>query len=435
MNKKHQLLLVVAVGITLAAPASWADTVAVGTCRSHLTSYSTIQAAVNAVKSGSTILVCPGFYPEQVTIHKQLTVEGVQAGTANAAVITSPATGLVGNATSLTSGNPIAAQILVSNTLGPVDISNLTIDGANNLITGCLPNPMGIFYQNASGTISEVATRNQSISPYSSFGGCQSGLGIFVQSGGTGAITTSHVTVSGSTVHDYQKNGITGNEAGTRLTVLGNSVMGMGPVSGAAQHGIQIGYGATGTIQGNSVFDDIWAPDTINDAGDAAAGILLYASSGVYVYGNNVGDTQFGIAVVTDPAFPPADSNRIKANQVSGTHIFDGIDVCSNNNRIRDNIVNTIDEAGIHIDSTCTGGNSGNIVTNNTINEACAGLLTGATPQDNVLVPNFLFNVTNTQLAGDTCGSGPAISAGTTAGANLPHHVAGTHRNYAPVRP
>jgi len=198
---------------------------------------------------------------------------------------------------------------------------------------------------------------------------------------------------------------------------------------------IQIGYGATGTIQGNSVFDDIWAPDTINDAGDAAAGILLYASSGVYVYGNNVGDTQFGIAVVTDPAFPPADSNRIKANQVSGTHIFDGIDVCSNNNRIRDNIVNTIDEAGIHIDSTCTGGNSGNIVTNNTINEACAGLLTGATPQDNVLVPNFLFNVTNTQLAGDTCGSGPAISAGTTAGANLPHHVAGTHRNYAPVRP
>jgi hypothetical protein len=51
--------------------------------------------------------------------------------------------------------------------------------------------------------------------------------------------------------------------------------------------------------------DDVWAPDTISDSADAASGILVYASSGVTVSGNTVGNTQFGIAFCLGPDFRP----------------------------------------------------------------------------------------------------------------------------------
>ena len=92
--------------------------------------------------------------------------------------------------------------------------------------------------------------------------GCQAGLGIFVQSGGGG---TSTVSITSNNVENYQKNGITGNEVGTTVTITGNTVIGQGPTSGAAENSIQIGFGATGTITGNTVGSDVWAPDVITD--------------------------------------------------------------------------------------------------------------------------------------------------------------------------
>ena len=50
---------------------------AVGTCRPRLRSFTTIQAAVSGVPAGSTVLVCPGTYPEQVTITQPLSLQGI----------------------------------------------------------------------------------------------------------------------------------------------------------------------------------------------------------------------------------------------------------------------------------------------------------------------------------------------------------------------
>src|SRR5882762_5829123 len=138
-------------------------TVKVGTCRSGIVTFSTIQSAVNASPAGSTVLVCPGTYPEQVVINKALTLKGVQRGTLNAAVVVAPAGGIVQNTTSLATGNPIAAQILVTETTD-VSIRNLTIDGANNGFSGCKTlNLIGLYYQNASGRINHVAAVNQAL--------------------------------------------------------------------------------------------------------------------------------------------------------------------------------------------------------------------------------------------------------------------------------
>jgi hypothetical protein len=56
--------------------------IAVGTSKPNLQSYSTIQDAVGNVAAGGTILVCAGAYPEQVLITKPLTMKGVLSGTA-----------------------------------------------------------------------------------------------------------------------------------------------------------------------------------------------------------------------------------------------------------------------------------------------------------------------------------------------------------------
>jgi len=373
-----------------------AGTVAVGTCRSNLVSFSTIQAAVNQSPAHTTIDICPGSYPEQVSINKSLNLTGVTAGPQNSAIVVAPSGGIVQNATDLFDGSGIAAQIFVQRGT-VVHISQLTVDGSNNQIAGCAPDLVGIYYQNASGTMNYVVARNQALSQADN--GCQSGLGIFVESGyGSGGSAT--VTIENSSVHGYQKNGITADGSATVATISNNDVVGLGPTTGAAENGIQVSDGATGTISGNRVVDDIYSPGTFG-----ASGILVYDSGTLAISGNTVSDTQFGIVVFSDGVLP-ADNNNITGNHVSATHLDDGIDLCSNANVAKSNFVFSSDGAGIHIDSTCmesnapTGNNT--TVTGNTINEACAGVLLG-NGTGNISSPNTIANVANNRKTGDSC--------------------------------
>ena len=301
----------------------------------------------------------------------------------NQAVVTAPAGGIVANTVSLATAYPIAAQIYVHDATG-VTIANLTIDGSgNNGLTACgVPNLIGIYYQDATGLINNAVTRNQTSVPPN---GCAqgTGMGVFVQSGislVTGGAGTSTVTVLNSSVHDFQKNGITGNEVGTQLTVTSNEVRGQGPTNGASENGIQLGFGATGKVNANTVIDEIWAPDTSSDSGDAAVGILIFDVADASVLTNHVGNTQFGIAVAGDTT-GAADNATITNNTLDGTLIFDGINVCgSSGGTITGNVVSGSTQSGIHLDGTCTGVTSGGTtVTGNTINEACAGILDGTT--------------------------------------------------------
>jgi hypothetical protein len=286
-------LVRLAICIALVSTPAFAATVSVGSCLPQYTTFPAITLAINSVPSGSTIFVCPGTYPEQLLINKRLTIKGAFNGSMGAAAITAPAGGIVQNTTSLATGNPIAAQIVFDGS-SAANVSYLVVDGSNNNIQTCGLDLIGIYYRNSSGTITKTSLLNQTLPP--GFTGCQSGLGIFVQSGGG----TSAVNINGNYVHNYQKNGITGNEAGTNVTITGNTVIGSGPTTGAAENSIQLGVGATGSITGNTVGDDIWAPDVVTDPGDAAAGILVYGSHSITISSNVVNSTQFGISVNSD---------------------------------------------------------------------------------------------------------------------------------------
>jgi len=142
------------------AHVAQASTEVVGTCKSGK-SFTTIQAAVNAAPSGSTIEICPGTYPEQVMIvGKTLTLTGVLSGTSNAAVLVPPSGGLIANGSHI-GGGAVAVQIFVQSSTG-VTISHLTVDGIGNALLGCGTDPIGIYYQNSSGRISDSVARVKS---------------------------------------------------------------------------------------------------------------------------------------------------------------------------------------------------------------------------------------------------------------------------------
>jgi hypothetical protein len=195
---------------------------------------------------------------------------------------------------------------------------------------------------------------------------------------------------------------------------------------GAGENGIQIGFGASGTVSKNTVNDNIWGGENTAQPitpGNGASGILVYASTGITVSDNSVGSAQFGITTNTDPYYGPGDNTTITSNKVSGTQLFDAIDVCSNSNTVKLNTIYGSAQSGVHVDDSCGSGNN-NAVTNNSINEACAGVLLGA-GTGTTFSPNTYFNVTSTTLGGDVC---PAVVTAASA-------ARGTIAKHASLRP
>jgi hypothetical protein len=426
MMKKRAVLVLSSVltGIALPfvmGPPSYAggggkgSAITVGSCPGA--SYPTIQQGVNAAPAGGTVYVCPGLYPEQIEITKSLSLIGTAVGNASAAVIVPPTAGLTYNATDLVAPLvEIAASVWVYDA-PKVNIQNLTIDDSNNLLTGCTGDELvGVLYQNSSGTLNEIATRNQTL-PGSPL--CRTGVGVFVQSL---APAYSYVSILDSSIHDYQQTGIIANEQGTTATIYGDAIRGLGPIAGPAQKGIQFAFGSTGSIYDTSLIDHVWA-DT--DGSDFGIGILIFAAPGVNIGNNTIANDQIGIASESDPGVGLSDGGCISGNTIFGTVLYDGIDLCSNHHTVSQNTISDSGESGIFLDDECDPSGSYNSVSGNTINEACAGLLIGPTATGNMIGYNSIFNAIYLDSYSDSC-SGleeAAASVASVASADLsnPH--------------
>ena len=291
--------------------------------------FKTIQAAVDAAQSGDVIRVCAGTYPEQVVINKTLSLK------ADNGVIVIPQDVVANTAGS--SGNPIAAIILVENAEN-VDLEGFIVDGSANDLTECGPTFIGILYRDATGTIEHNYVRRVRLG--SSLPGCQSGNAIDVESSSSGQ---SNVRIEDNSVDGYQKNGITANESGTTVYVTENAVTGIGPTTGAAQNGIQIGFGAKGHVTNNSVADNVYSPcESAANCPSNAAGILIYQSDGVHVHGNTVGSNQVGI-------FVAANDVKIGGNTLFHSVALDRIALVGDDNSVTSNDISGSDDAAVYI--------------------------------------------------------------------------------------
>jgi nitrous oxidase accessory protein NosD len=333
--------------------------------------FTTIQSAINAAKAGDTITVCAGTYTEQLSITINLQIEA-----ATGAALVPPA--MQQNTTSLATGDGIAAAILVSGASN-VTVSGLIVDGTNNGISACTPRLIGVYFQNSSGSLHNAAVRNFRLS--AALNGCQSGTGVFVESGG-GA--TSNVQVVDCSIHDYQKNGITANESGTNLTAQSNLVTGVGPTTGAAQNGIQIGFSAAGLIRQNTVTNNLWSPcSNAQTCETVATDVLVTGSNGVAVDGNTVGIAQVGI-------FIDGNNATVQNNKSFAASVFENITVVGNGNTVMDNDVFEGGDANIAVQ-----GNN-NTLLHNLITEAPIGIEVASGSTGNTFTGNDFFDVVQT---------------------------------------
>lgn len=327
-------------------------------CLSSSTPCRTIQHAVDVACDGNVVQVAVGTYDEQVVIGKPLTVSGAGAGS----TVVQPSS-VAANTTSLSSGNPIAAILLVDGA-ADVGLTGFTVDGSVAAFGSCSPGYMGIFYRNASGAITSVDVTNIF---HPSAPGCQAVIGIFVQSGGGG---NADVAIDGCTIGNYGKNGITCNEGATTCTITGNTVVGRGPVplGDAAQNGIQLGFGAVGSVLDNSVSENNYTPKSW-----CAGGVLVYLSDGVTVAGNDFSGNLCDLLLVTNgstidgneipaaldwPFSVMGGGNVVTTNYVNGSP-FDGIYVDGINNTFECNRITNNGTAGVCAAGTCTSGDVG----------------------------------------------------------------------------
>lgn len=328
--------------------------------------FTSIQAAVSAAHSGDTIRVCPGTYDEQVVISMPLSIEGDNG----AVVIPS---NVKANGTDIPGGIPIAAVLLVTNTRD-VEIEGLIIDGSNNGITECGPRLEGITFQNSTGLIEHNAVRHIRLSP--SLPGCQSGDAIIVE---TASGLSSNVQIRNNSVWDYQKNGITANETGTQSRIEGNVVTGIGPTTGAAQNGIQIGFGAGGSIIGNTSTSNIWSPCVSpKDCVTNATGILIFESDDVLVEDNSLGSNQIGV-------FVGGNNSTVISNNIFDSVVLIGVALVGDDNHARLNGITHSDQAAVFIQG------NGNRVRNNKITDAAIGVLKISGSSGSVITDNQFF--------------------------------------------
>lgn len=295
-------------------------------CDKKLVGYQTIQAAVNAVPSGSTIEVCPGTYPEQVVISKPLTLTAFTVAaseSSNAEVLIQiPAGGATGLVHDPIVGN-VYFEILVSST-GPVNIADIAFDGTGNNIPPGWGNLAAIFYEESSGTVNGVSIANEA--DYTG------GEGIMAA-----ANTIQTVTVENSDFRSLDGMGIwgaTNTSSSLTLNVKSNTINNIG------DNGVYLLGSVSGTIQSNLVngsgngfgmlLDGSAATITANTIiastidGPPNSGIEVNGGSNT-VKGNKILSGAIGVGIVLAGA---ATGGSVTGNTITGGSGGYGIDMC-----------------------------------------------------------------------------------------------------------
>ena len=317
------------------------------TCMPAYPHYPDIQTAVNSVPFNTTVMVCPGTYPQQVIISQPITLQGVTDGTGNSAVITVPGGGLVQNGTSASFG-PVAVQLLVQNTIG-VTIKNLTVDGSGGTCPAGSNRNVGIGVFNvgtandgtAAALIQNVIVRNEQV--------CF-GDGILAD--------TSYITITGNEIHDINQTAIDAYSA--KYSITKNSIQ------RAHTYGIVILNNATGSVVSGNNVSNGWN------------GILSEGPNSATITNNNLlNNTQVG--VWTSFAYHQIVTQNVVSNSWWPVVVQGGWLNTVQNNNISDALYDGI------LDYSSFGGNN---ITRNTVNEAQFGIFADTSTSGDILVPN-----------------------------------------------
>jgi len=253
--------------------------------------FAKVQAAVTSAAPGSTINVCSGTYVEQIQIEKALKLNAINgAGTATLAMPQSPTSATTSCDTQIGSEQRDEISICTPNT---VSFTNLNVEAEINLET-CAGGLAAIFVGGGGTLKATNVLVNGASTTNNSFKGCQ--LGIAILAGTTrGGGEVGHAVLKGVTVTGYQKNGPTAVETGSTLVMTASKVTGVGPSPYIAQNGIEVAFGAKGTVGTSSIAGNECNVPSCVSLAEQAAGVLFFESAlGSKVSGSTIKENDIG---------------------------------------------------------------------------------------------------------------------------------------------
>jgi parallel beta-helix repeat protein len=254
-----------------------------------------IQPAVNAAGPGDQINVCPGNYPEQVSItgpgknNIKLRSTSVWQAVIKAPLVMDAVGAIVrvSGATNVT----ILAFVITGPTQGSPLNNGVRVDsnGSANILGNHI-----------------TKIRDEPLM------GSQHGVAI--QVGRFAEATNGSAKIIGNVIDEYQKNGITISNSMSSGEVAYNRITGAGPTPTIAQNGIQVSSGATGIVRHNFVSKNIYSPGE-----PQSTGVLLYLPGVVLVDRNTLTGNDVGVYdFIADPGTGTITNNLSRASTLDG---------------------------------------------------------------------------------------------------------------------
>jgi hypothetical protein len=320
-------------------------------CDAQDTASPTIQGAVAASSAGDTIVVCPGIYPEQVTVPADKDRLTLVSRERRQAIIKAPAA------------------------YAPGTVDLVRVDGADNVsfasfvITGpqpdsayCNPSLVSNVRIGQGGSANLVDNRITQAKPTNpALKGCQNGFGVQIGRSAEGDTGTGRLYYN--EIDDYNKGGIYVDNEGSRLIAVGNTVRGPDLSGGAlgvalaAANGVQISRGADADFERNRVLDNVFPGVRAVAGGPFIPGLEPGQSTGIILFDNADSDIVVRNNLVqnndTNVALYNNDGGDFKNNTVLDAVFYDGLyaDADSEGNRFISNTALRNTEHDCHDDS------------------------------------------------------------------------------------
>ncbi|MGH3158899.1 MAG: right-handed parallel beta-helix repeat-containing protein [Streptosporangiaceae bacterium] len=337
-----------------------------GTCRLAAHPCATISYALtkSSTTATSTIDVAAGNYPKALAITHSVSIVGAADSGASATII-DPSTLITDTDTD--SSIPQDTVVDVTGTSG-VTLKDLEVSGTNaeSDFTGCGDDFVGVYYHDSSGTMNTVQVTGIELT--GDLFGCQDGQAVYVASD---AGDTSSVTMTKLKINNFQKNGVTCDDAGTTCSLGGSAITGIGPNDQIAPNGFQGVDTASVTLNKNSIKDNSY---TVGGPDSQATGVLIFDVGAVTVTGNTLGANDINAYFGSDGTGPGEQAWTISGNTVSNAadNVPGGsagfgwgiqLDSTSNSVSISDNTVHGSKAYGIALTGANNATVNGNTVT------------------------------------------------------------------------